>query len=87
MIAVALLAFVLGVSAVALVVLPLVRPVPDAWLVAEARVWFGREPIQPSNVASPSLRLDSGEDLRTGKLDARDYGLLLEGDHTPEEQA
>lgn len=86
MIAAVAFAVVLGASALGLVVLPLVLPASSAWLNAQASLWFGREPAQAGGRASHTLALDAAEDLRTGKLDRRDYGLLLGGDRTSEEK-
>lgn len=73
-------AAVVGLSALSLVVVPLFRPVDRAWLIGQAHVWFSAEPAAPPAVLSPTLRLDAGEDLRTGKLEAKDYRLVIDGD-------
>lgn len=86
MIALAAFAAVLAISALGMVVLPLVRPVPSAWLDAQASLWFEGKSSQPGEQASSTLTLDAAEDLRTGKLDRRDYALLLEDEPAGREE-
>lgn len=78
MIAAVAFAVALGASALALVILPLRLAASSAWLDAQRRVWFGREPARARERATGTLALDAAEDLRTGKLDRNEYDLLVE---------
>lgn len=79
MTAMAAWALVVTLAALGMVVVPLIRRVPDGWLHSEQALWFAPGLEASSAEPSTTLRLDAGEDLRTGKLDARDYGALVEG--------
>lgn len=85
MIAAVAFAVVLGASALALVVLPLRLPASSAWLEAQADLWFAREEARPGGRATRTLALDAAEDLRTGKLDRHEYGLLVEDERPSED--